>query len=185
MFETQKETPHFLLFPPLGSKEAAEIQRENGIEPKEEDLMAPTGKTGVAFGMLMCRENSGIKVESQQKKTEQIKFGYYIGVNSRKCFKTVFDRTAEYHKWHVFRKASDEMETFEFYYTELPEVLSGNIAIKNNPSIHRKKCLTDKSREGAFIFFRFTSPTSLEYVVADEEGIEEETYISSIYKVNL
>lgn len=147
--------------------------------------MAPTGKTGVAFGLLMCRENSGIRVESEQKKTEQIRLGYYIGMSSRKCFKLVFDRNTEYNQWHVFRKALDEMETFEFYYTELPEVISGDKEIKNNPSIHRRKCLVDKSKEGAFIFFRFITPTSLEYVVADKEGIENGEYISSIYRVSL
>lgn len=181
----EEETSHFILFPPLGSSSAVEIQEERGIDLEKDDLMAPTGKTGVAFGLLMCRENSGIKVESEQKKTEQIRLGYYIGMSKCKCFKLVFDRNTEYNQWHVFRKALDEMETFEFYYTELPEVISGDKEIKNNPSIHRRKCLVDKSKEGAFIFFRFITPTSLEYVVADKEGIENGEYISSIYRVSL
>lgn len=183
--EILQNSSHFLLFPPLGCSEAVEIQKKMGVTPETENLMAPTGKTGVAFGMLMCRENSDIKVETERKKTEQIPFSYYIGISSRRCFKMIFDRSVEYNQWYIFKKAFDEMETFEFYYTELAEVLSGDKEIKSNPSIHRKKCLVDNAKEGTFIFFRFTGPVDFEYVVADKESIEEGDYVSSIYKISL
>jgi len=176
---------NFLLFPPLGTKEAIELQKQRGIENDENDLMAPTGKTGVAFGMVMCREGSMIRVESEYGKSAQIKFNYYIGINYRRNFKMIFDRTVEYHKWYAFMKAREDMETFEFYYTELPEIAAGDKEIKNDPSIHKRKCLVDQSGDDAWIYFRFVSPSQLEYVVAGREGIGEENYISSIYKVNL
>lgn len=175
----------FLLFPPLGTKKAIEIQKQRGIQNNEDNLMTPTGKTGVAFGLVMCRENSGIKVEPEKKKTEQIKFNYYIGISSHRKFKMIFDRDMEYRKWYKFRKVSGETETFEFYYTDLAEVASGDKEIKGNPSIFRRKCLLDKTGDGAFIFFRFLDPSQLEYVAAEEKGVEEGNYISSIYKISL
>ncbi len=176
---------NFLLFPPLGTKEAIEIQNRRGIKNHGDDLMAPTGKTGVAFGMIMCREGSMIRVESELKKTAQIKLNYYVGINYRRKFRMIFDRMVEYDKWLVFMKVPQDAETFEVYYTESPEVALGNKEIKNDPSIHKKKCLLDKSGENAYIYFRFVSPSELEYVVAGEDGVEEEKYISSVYKVDL
>ena len=179
------ETSHFKLYPPLGTQEAANI-REEKMEICDDDILYPNGKTGVAYGLIMCREGGGIKIESEIKKTEQIKTTYYIGLNYRKHFKLIFNRTNEYNVWKKFNKSLPEMETFEFYYTQSPEVLQKNdIEIKDNPTIFKKKCLVNKSDGDAFIFFRFTSPSQLEYVIADEDGIELEQYISNVYKVEL
>ena len=181
----ETEVKHFTLFPPLGTEEAMAIQEQKGIAVDDNFLMAPTGKTGVAFGLIMCREGSMIKVESELKKNEQIKMNYYIGINYRRNFRMMFDRNIEYNKWIKFIKATSEMETFEFYYTELPECTSGELEIKNNSAIRKKKCLLDKSEDNANVYFRFISPSQLEYVVTNDEMLEEGKYISSIYKVAL
>lgn len=181
----ENECPGFVLFPPLGTEEAVKEQEQRGMQSNENKLMAPTGKTGVAFGMLMCREGSRIKVESEHKKTEQVKFNYYIGINCRKKFKEIFGRKVEYYKWLPFIHVDEETETFEFYYTELPEAASGNVKIGNNSSIRKRKCMVDQSETGASVFFRFLDPSQLEYVVARKEDLDEGKYISSIYKVKL
>ncbi len=174
----------FLLFPPLGTSGAESIRRKKGLV-SEDNLMAPTGKTGVAFGLVMCREGSMIRVESELKKIEQSKISYYIGVNYRKNFKTIFDRTTECGKWLKFINASADMTTFEFYFTDLPEADTSMIPIKGNGSIFKHKCLVDRSADGAGIYFRFLTPSQLEYAVSTEEGIEKGELISSIYKVSL
>lgn len=178
---------HFIIYPPLGTKEAEKIRRDKGITAEEDgiDMMAPTGKTGVAFGLLMCREGSTIKVESEIKQSEQIKLNYYIGINYRKNFKLKFDRSAEYNKWLKFSKIAAGTETFEFYYSQLPEVTGGTIAIRNNKSIYRRKCLVDNVISDACVYFRFINPTQLEYVVALEDKIEAQEYMSKLYLVNL
>ena len=176
---------HFFVYPPLGTEEARKIQSERNINIEENELMAPTGKTGVAFGLVMCREGSMIKVESEIKKNAQIKLNYYIGMNYRKNFKLIFDRDSEYHKWLKFSKIPADTATFEFYYSELPEVVNGDIVIKNNKSIYKRKCLVDNVTEDASIYFRFVSPTQFEYVVATEEKIDQGEFISRVYSVNL
>lgn len=176
---------HFVIYPPLGTEIARNIQRQKGIEIEENDLMAPTCKTGVAFGLVMCREGSMIKVESETKKSEQIKLNYYIGINYRKNFKMIFDRSSEYNKWLKFSKVAAESETFEFYYSELPEVVEGDIAIKDNKSIYKHKCRIDNVTTDAFIYFKFVDPAHLEYVVALEDKVETGEYLSKVYSVKL
>lgn len=175
----------FVLYPPLGTEAAREFQKQHGILAEENDLMAPTGKTGVAFGLVMCREGSMLKIESETKKSEQIKLNYYIGINYRKNFKTIFDRSAEYNKWLKFSKVTTETETFEFYYSELPEVAEDTIPLRDNKAIHKHKCLLDHVSMDAYIFFRFVSPTSLEYVAALEDKVEAGEYMSKVYTVRL
>ena len=179
------EKSHFIVYPPLGTEIARKIQQNRGIEIEENNLMAPTGKTGVAFGLVMCREGSMIKVESETKKSEQIKLNFYIGINYRKNFKLIFDRNVGYGKWMKFSRIAADTETFEFYYSELPEVVGNDITIKDNKSIYKHKCLVDGVNKDAFIYFKFISPTQLEYVVAAEDKVELGEYISKIYKVNL
>lgn len=176
---------HFIVYPPLGTEVARSIQKNRGINIEENNLMTPTGKTGVAFGIIMCREGSMIKVVSETSKTEQIKLNYYIGINYRKNFKVIFDRNAGYGKWMKFSRIAADTETFEFYYSELPEVVGNDITIKDNKSIYKRKCLVDGVNTDAFIYFKFISPTQLEYVVAAEDKIELGEYIGKIYKVNL
>lgn len=181
----QRGSQKFLLFPALGTDEAKKIQKLNKVEVDKEELLLPTGKTGVAFGLVMCREGSMIRVESEVKKDEQIKLSSYIGINYRKKFKMIFDRNIEYNQWLKFLKTNEETETFELFYTELPEVKNGDVVIKGNSSIHKKKCMIDKSAENASIYFRFINPFQLEYVVAYDDKIQNGEYVSSIYKVDL
>ncbi|MBQ7008822.1 MAG: hypothetical protein IJN05_06355 [Ruminococcus sp.] len=181
----QFSTEHYKLYPPLGTSEAIKIQNENGISAADGTVVSPTGKTGVAYGLIMCREGGGIKIESEVKTSEQIRTTYYIGLNYRKKFRLVFDRTNEYNVWKKFNKALPEMETFEFLYTQSSEAARNDVEIKSNSAIFRKKCRINKSAENAFIYFRFISPDKLEYVVAKENEIETEKYVSDIYQVDL
>lgn len=179
------QNSHFIVYPPLGTDDARRIQRERNLSVEENSLMAPTGKTGVAFGLVMCREGSMIKVESETKKNDQIKLNFYIGLNYRKNFKVIFERNSEYQKWLKFSKITAGTETFEFYYSELPEVVNGDIAIKDNKSIYKKKCLVDNVTVDANVYFRFVNPSRLEYVVATEDNIAQGQYMSKVYGVDL
>ncbi len=179
------EKTHFIIYPPLGTEDAREIQTNNGVKIEKNILMAPNGKTGVAFGLVMCREGSMLRVESEIKKDSEIKLNYYIGLNYRKNFKVIFERDSEYGKWKKFSKILADTSTFEFYYTELPEVVNGNIAIKDNKSIYKHKSRVDNVNVDASIYFRFTSPTQLEYVVAQDSKISKGEFISKIYSVTL
>ena len=179
------ENNHFVVYPPLGTEMAKEIQKKHGVCFEENSLMAPTGKTGVAFGLVMCREGSMIKVESEIPKTEQIKLNYFIGVNYRKHFKLIFDKNVGYNKWLKFSRVLAETETFEFYYSELPEVIGNDVVIKDNKSIYKRKCLLDSVTTDASIYFRFIEPSQLEYVAATDDKIDSEEYLSKIYRVSL
>ena len=175
---TDESADYFHIYPPLGTEEAKAIQKEKGIDCTEDITNPkPTGKTGVAFGLIEGRPGSRIKVVSEVKSSDEIKFKFYIGNNVKKCFHKVIDRELEYEKWYRFTDASEDI--FELYYTSLPEATTNKLPITEE-SIAKKVCYTDVTDESANVYIRAKTPTTIEYVVAKPEEIKNEKYLGKI-----
>lgn len=158
---------HFYLFPPLGTKEAIAIQREKGIRVDENDITAPTGKTGVAYGLITGREGGKIKVISEIKADEQTKFRFNIGIEKRGKFKMVLDRTlVAYGQWVCLTDAS--VEDFEIYYTSLPNAAKMSI---DETGIYNKRCRLPYTSDNADVFIRCVedAPEDIEYCISEGE----------------
>lgn len=170
----------FHLYPALGTPEAIELQKSLNLDVDENDLTRPTGKTGVAYGLIECRPGSRIKVESEIKSTDEIKFNYYLGQNIRKKFNVVIGRDVEYKKWIEFIDSTEN--DFEIYFTDLPEAATNSLPIKG---INKKMCRIDETHNDSFVYIRAVEPSVIEYVAALPEEIEEGKYISDVKQVKL
>ena len=157
----------FKIFPPLGNS--------------DDDMTKPTGKTGVAFGLIESREGGDTLIIDHNVKNE-IKFKYYLGISKRKKFKTIITRENIYNQWIQFTDASQK--TFELYYSSLSMMTTNKISI-DDKSIKKMRLTLETTNEEAFIYIRLLTPTEFEYVVALEEEIEKEAYLSEIQKVTL
>lgn len=158
---------YYHLFPPLGTKEAFAIQRERGIDVNENDITAPTGKTGVAYGLIAGRDGGKIKVISEIKADAQAKFRYNIGVAKRGKFRMILDRTlVDYGQWVLLTDAS--IEDFEIYYTSQPNAAKMSI---NETGIYKKRCRLPYVDENADVYIRCVddSPEDIEYCISKDE----------------
>lgn len=171
---------YFEVFPPLGTEEAARRQEEKGLHSKEESMIKPTGKTGVAFGLLKSRKGGKIKVIDRNIQEDEVKFKYFIGESKKGYFKVIIDRNNDYHKWYDFIDGDEE--DFEIYYTDLPEASTNHMKIQDTK---RKKCKIELTNDQARVFLRTISPTMIEYVVATEKGIQGGEYLSEIKQLEL
>lgn len=165
----RKENYH--LFPPLGTIEAFDIQRERKIDVNENDITAPTGKTGVAYGLIAGREGGKIKVISEIKADEQTRFRYNIGVEKRGKFKMILDRTiVDYGRWVCLIDAGSE--DFEIYYTSLPNAAKMSV---NETGIYNKRCRLPYTDENADVYIRCIedSPEDIEYCISVDEPDEK------------
>lgn len=167
--DTQEDpsTRCFSLYPALGTDLANRRLQELGLrgESKEKDIERPTGKTGVAFGLIQCREGSRIKVEDERHKEEEIRFRYWIGTSDADgFFEPVLGRNTPYQQWIEYLDAGETY--FEFYYTNLPKgEYTGELRVEET----KKRRLTipeSAKNESWMIYLRAVGPCELEYTVS-------------------
>ncbi len=148
-----------------------------------DDVEKPTGKTGVAFGLIRSRDGGNIKiVNHNMSKGSDIRFKYYLGENRKRKFKTLLDRETPYNKWIEFIDASEDR--FEIYYTTEPSASTNTLKVDDS-SIKKLMIELDKTDEDALVYLRAVTPTTIEYVVALEDGIAKEEYMSDIKSIKL
>ncbi|HCA55183.1 MAG TPA: hypothetical protein DEO95_06860 [Ruminococcaceae bacterium] len=159
------------LFPPLGTAEAVAIQHERGIDT-EQEIIPPTGKTGVAYGLIYGRDGGSIKVKSEITAEKQANFRYYVGVARRGKLKVVLNGNVHgYGKWMVLCAAKKD---FEIYYTSLPKAITGTMSI-NESGIYKKRCRLEQADSDQDIYIRTIeeAPEDIEYCVSKEMPTEE------------
>ncbi len=158
---------HFELFPPLGTADSNELLKDMGLEVNT-DITAPTGKTGVAYGLIEGRDGGPILVISEITADSQSKFRFNVGKAKKGKFHMVLDRNeAVYDQWVRFSSAGSE--DFEIYYTSLPSAMKMPVS---DAGVHKIRCRLDNADANADIFIRTTedAPEDIEYCVADVNG---------------
>lgn len=174
----------FEIYPALGTPEAEAKRAELGLESGEKlaEYEKPTGKTGVAYGLLEGRSASRIKIISEIASDDESKFKYYIGHEARGKFHGVMSRDAEYGKWIEFIDASES--DFEIFYTSLPEATTNRMDIKR---VKRVPCRIKApcSDESVNIYLRAVEPDVLEYAVGKCEDVRNERYSEGPYRIEL
>lgn len=171
----------FELYPPLGTEHAKEIQKKRNIETDDNDILIPTGKTGVAYGLIEGRSGGTIKIISETSSTDEIKFRYYLGRAKKGKFNVISDRNKGYNEWFPFIDAGNE--EFELYYSTLPEVTTNNLDIKK---VSKKRCSINVVDECSDVYIRLVAPTVIEYAVAEsEDALNNQQYVSEPKKMDL
>lgn len=153
----QENQRFFEIFPPLGGSEARKIQEERGVY-ENGDLTLPTGKTGVAFGLLDGRQGGRIQVLSEREKQSEAAFSYYLGINRKRKFQVKISREEDYYKW--IRFISAEYDTVELYYTDLPAAVTNTLDIR---SVSRTSLILEETGSELSVYIRFIKPTVIEY----------------------
>ncbi|MDO5150550.1 MAG: hypothetical protein Q4D76_14365 [Oscillospiraceae bacterium] len=169
---------HFILYPPLGTPEAIELQEELGVEVNT-DITAPTGKTGVAYGLIYGREGGPVRVISEVKAESQTKFRFNIGKARKGKFSVVLDRNdAVYGEWVRFGVASSE--DFEIYYTSLPGAAKMSVT---DPSIHKIRCRISDVNPDADIYIRTVeeAPEDIEYSVSAGKKPDKDSEVVHVH----
>lgn len=169
-----------IIYPPLGTPEADEIQIENGVDINIDSITRANGKTGVAYGLLSGRTGSGILVKSQVNSSSEVPFKYYVGRNERRKFKPIMLKGTMYNEWVMFTDAY--YSDFEIYYSNLPEAESKNMPITE---VKKKKCILSETfeDENVAVFIRAVKPNIIEYAVANKDNIQNGSYLIEPQKV--
>ena len=160
------------ILPALGTEEAYKKLKEKNINFDVNDKTKPTGKTGVAYGILESRAGGRIKVINRDESkniSNNINFKYYVGYEARKKFKPVLTPQTEYNYYVYFLNATSK--NIDLYYSSLPEAVSGKLLTEN---VKSKRIKLKKDYGNSKIYIKSISPNSLEYVVTTKDVLNKE-----------
>ncbi len=151
----------FMLHQPLGAESK---DKENAAAC----LKRPTGKTGVAIGLVQCRPGSVIKVISEKKTQEEIKFRLFIGHSDENgYFEADLTRDSKYNEWKAYFDAGEDR--FEFYYTTSTSAGRKRGLLVKDSKKSRQQLPKNAVNEDWLIYLRPVAPNKIQYVVAEDD----------------
>lgn len=131
-----------------------------GVQVNPNDLAAPTGKTGVAFGLLKCRDSGNVQIIHVTPDKNKTPFQFYIGRNKKRKFKTVIDKNTKLGEWYAFIDAGN---SFDILYSDLPEAVSDSMDVSKARRVN--VTLTDCDPH-LTVFIRAVKSNVIEYQIA-------------------
>ncbi|WP_338977942.1 hypothetical protein KST15_01500 [Fusobacterium polymorphum] len=156
-----------------------DLKAIEGLKEKDSTKVMPTGKTGVAYGLIYSRKGGRIKVTNRDEKenmANEVNFKFYIGNNKRDLFNTVLSPNSKYGKFEYFGKVTSD--TFEIYYTTLPEAQTGKMEI-DKTNVKRISLNEEYDEDEEYrIYIKATKPTKISYaIVKKEEGVDTKEFL--------
>lgn len=164
-FGDEQPMPKFVIYPPLGTQEADILRNERlSTADTRDPIMRPTCKSGVAYGLLKCRDGGEIRVETITPDGERVPFQYYIGRRKKGKFRLVIDRNAKLKTWYNFIDAGG---AFDILYTDRPEAAMGDAPMTIAKQKHISIEHPDKT---ATVYIRPVESRVIEYIIAHDEN---------------
>ena len=156
-----------------------DLKAIEGLKEKDSTKVMPTGKTGVAYGLIYSRKGGRIKVTNRDEKenmANEVNFKFYIGNNKRDLFNTVLSPNSKYEKFEYFGKVTSD--TFEIYYTTLPEAQTCKMEI-DKTNVKRISLNEEYAEDEEYrIYIKATKPTKISYaIVKKEEDVDTKEFL--------
>lgn len=166
------------ILPPIGSEDFYKILQESNPDyaDSRDEMERPTGKTGVAFGLLLSRRGGRIKVENLNLDNDNGEkfFAFYVGFNSRNKFQIINDKNVDQNAgrleigvWYRFMDVEEDDDAMEIYYTDTPSAITNKLDIAKTKRIRCNFNAVDKE---AGFFIRAKDPHTLEWTIAKSEN---------------
>ena len=156
-----------------------DLKAIEGLKEKDSTKVMPTGKTGVAYGLIYSRKGGRIKVTNRDEKenmANEVNFKFYVGKNKRDLFNTVLSPNSKYEKYEYLGIATSD--TFEIYYTTLPEAQTRQMEI-DKTNVKRISLNEDYDEDEEYrIYIKATKPTKISYaIVKKEEDVDTKEFL--------
>lgn len=177
----------FKLLPPIGSDAFMEARDSLKTEVSITDLSQersseeiPTGKTGVAYGLIMSRKGGRIDVENKNVVGDDIPFKYYLGYQSRGCFQLIEDGEQpmklagriDIGTWYEFMEVEEGECVTEIYFSDIPEAVTNKMSVSK---AQKCRCRYDEATEDGFLYVKANDPHTIEYAIAASKKQLEKT----------
>lgn len=153
----------------VNTQQAAEAEDvSSNLSSDSLEAQSPTGKTGVAFGLVYSRDGGNVKiVDKNLDETGEISFRFFVGKpNRHQQFEPLLMRDTEQNKWIKVLNVADR-STAELKYTEEPAAATGLLPVIKTHTIPIS--VSQPSEKDFKLFVRIASATSIDYVLSKDE----------------
>ena len=166
----------FELLPPIGSEEFIETKEKlqlslSSASSSLSEYEKPTGKTGVAFGLIMSRKGGRIEVENKNVIGEEIPFKFYLGYMSLRRFQIIDESgnppmqnkgKIDIGPWYNFIDVEQGDNVVEVYFTSRPEAIENNMDISLTQKV---RCYFPSVDSDGVFYIRAKDPHTIEYTI--------------------
>lgn len=183
----------FELLPLLNTPDAEKWIKEHQTDTSESVrdtacAWRPTGKTGVAFGLVMGRDGGDVLIVDRNRADAratgkhgdigEIGFQFCVGFSRRKLLEVVLDEKTEKDSWQSVKTVGVD-STFELYYTNKPEARDGKMPARQ--ARRYPLPVSQPAQQGMMLFVRWTGPNSIDYAIAMEEADIDEASVKTLH----
>ena len=161
----------FVVYPLLKTKESKEKLQSMGYDLDLSDPTEPSGKTGVAYGILVdrvCVEDGFKEKTNVEKKSNadniDIPFKFYVATERRSKLNVAIEKNSKFGEWNKLCNVSNKHEYYRFFSTTSDEAYSGKMRA-NNAISHT--IVIDEPQDDTFIFVRAINPNTIECQISD------------------
>ena len=130
-----------------------------------QNLYRPTGKTGVALGLLRLCPGGVVDVINHSRITsgDQAPFAHYVGRVRQGSFQPALRPGMAYNEWHEVGPPRDRV--FNLFHTQTPKANTGEMK-EGESGLFKKRLDLAGDTAGKRIFVRAVMPNSIEYCTA-------------------
>lgn len=131
----------------------------------EKNLYRPTGKTGVALGLLRLCPGGVVDVinHARQASGDQAPFAHYVGRIRQEKFQPALRPGVAYNEWHEVGPPRDRV--FNLCHTQMPKANTGELK-EGESGLFKKRLDLVGDTGGKRLFVRAVTPNGIEYCTA-------------------
>lgn len=168
LFDTQGELWQTLLAQAFGETTPPEIVVHPPLSIDEQNMHAPTAKTGVALGLLRLVPGEGTKLIDRVRDSHdgQAPFAWHVGRLRRGRFEPILQQGTAYQQWHELGPLQEGV--FNLFTTTSPR--AHNHMTEGDPELSKHRLDFPAVPAGSKLFARAVSPDTLELTCAQDKS---------------
>ncbi len=162
--------PVFTTYPPLAADEG--------------NVYRPTGKTGVALGLLKLCPGSALKVidHARQSSGDEAPFAYHVGRIRLGKFQSGLRQGSAYGVWHELGVPRERV--FNLFYTQSPLAHTGMLE-EGHVDLNKRPLHLTGNQPGQKVFARPLKPSQIEICTAASRELAEQGQLENLRVIDL
>jgi len=150
----------------------------------ESNVYSPTGKTGVALGLLKLCPGSALKIidHTRQSSGDEAPFAYHVGRSRLGKFQPGLRQGIPYGEWHELGVPRERV--FNLFYTQSPLAHTGMLE-EGHTDLNKRPLHLAGNTQGQKVFGRAVKPSQIEICTAASKELAQQQQFENFRLIEL